>query len=92
VPERGWISLTACSEPVSLVAVVGGTVGFLLLIGLGLIAAGVVLVNLNDLRRWQQYEAWKAENERRLAEHSNPLYKEKGRQETTVMNPAFEGR
>ncbi len=76
---------STCS-PDSLAIIMGGTAGTLLLVGLGLIVAAVVVVNLNDLRRWKQYQAWKEENERRLAEHRNPLYQDK------IMNPAFEGK
>ena len=80
-------AVTNC--PITLAVVLGGTTGLLLLIGLGLLAAVIVLVNLNDLRRWQQYQAWLAENERRLHEHRNPLYQEKGEHSTTFQNPAF---
>lgn len=71
--------------------IIGGTVGTLLFLGLILLVAAIVLINVNDLRRWRQYQAWKAENERRLGEHSNPLYMEKGSTQTTVQNPAFAG-
>ncbi len=53
--------------------------------------AAIVIVNINDYRRWQQYQAEKAENERRLEGHNNPLYREKAAAATTVQNPAFEG-
>ncbi len=83
--------LSTC-DPDSMMIILGGTAGTLLLVGLGLIVAAVVVVNLNDLRRWQQYQAWKAENERRLGEHRNPLYQEKGATTETFHNPAFQGK
>ena len=76
-----------CTVPIT--TIVGGTLGALLFLGIALLIATVVIINLNDLRRWQQYQAWLAENERQLGEHSNPLYEEKGANETTVQNPAF---
>ncbi len=68
------------------------TLGTLTLFFIGLIVAGVVIVNINDLRRWQQYQAWKVENERRLgSQQSNPLYQKKATAAatTTVQNPMF---
>ncbi len=83
--------LSTC-DPDSMMLILAGTTGTLFLVGLGLIVAAVVIVNLNDLRRWQQYQAWKAENERRLGEHSNPLYQAKGATTATFKNPAFEAK
>ena len=85
-------ALTTCA-PDSMLLILGGTAGTLLLVGLGLIVAAVVVVNLNDLRRWQQYQAWLRENEQRLGECDNPLYESKAEKtaETTIKNPTFEG-
>ena len=82
-----WQALTTCSA-VPLALILGTTFGTLFLVGIGLLVAAIVIININDLRRWQQYQAWKAENEGRLGEHSNPLYQEKA---TTFKNPAFGG-
>ena len=87
----GTYQALATCYPIPMALVIGSTVGTLLLIGIGLLIAVVVIININDLRRWQRFQAEKQENEMRLAEHSNPLFMEKQNQSTTVQNPAFSG-
>eukprot|EP00095_Tigriopus_kingsejongensis_P005832 maker-scaffold425_size175135-snap-gene-0.46 protein:Tk05832 transcript:maker-scaffold425_size175135-snap-gene-0.46-mRNA-1 annotation:"integrin beta-5-like" len=76
---------TSCTA-VPMALIVGSMIGLLFIAGIILLVASIVIVNINDLRRWQQYQAWKGENERQLGEQSNPLYESKT---TTFQNPAF---
>lgn len=85
----GAYQALATCYPIPMALVISSTVGTLLLIGIGLLVAVVVIVNINDLRRWQRFQAEKLENEMRLAEHSNPLFKDKPDSSTTIQNPAF---
>lgn len=71
-----WRPLSTCSA-VPLVLIVSSTVGTLLLVGMGLLVAAVVVININDLWRWQQYQAWESQNVANLPMGMNPLYVEK---------------
>jgi hypothetical protein len=85
VDNTTWSAL-ACGGGVSLAIVMGTSMGALLLVGLGLLVAAVVIINVNDLRRWKQYQAWKMENEDRLGQVTNPLYEDK---EEIFQNPMY---
>ncbi len=68
-----WTPRSNCGG-LSLAVVIGSSMGTLLFIGLCLLIAAVVIININDLRRWKQYQAWRRENEERLGAVTNPLY------------------
>lgn len=78
-------AITSCTA-IPMAVIMGSSIGLLLLIGIILLVTAIVIVNINDLRRWKQYQAWKAENERQLGEQANPLYESKT---TTFQNPSF---
>lgn len=82
-----WTPKSNCGG-VALAVVFGSSLGTLLFIGLVLLVAAVVIININDLRRWRQYQAWKRENEERLGVATNPLYESKPKEET-FHNPAY---
>jgi hypothetical protein len=45
-----------------------------------------VLINIRDRRAWQRYIALREENEARLGQFQNPLYRE----QVLIQNPAFQ--
>ena len=68
-----WTPKSNCGG-LSLAVIIGSTTGTLIFIGLALLVAVVVIININDLRRWKQYQAWRRDNEERLGVETNPIY------------------
>ena len=63
------------------------SVGAVLAILLGLLVAAIVIININDYRRFQQYVKQKEEAEVALQEMHNPNFKDPNQK---IENPMFQ--
>ncbi|XP_067404901.1 integrin beta-2 [Emydura macquarii macquarii] len=75
-----------CPEPPSILAIVGGTIAGVVIIGLLLLLLWRLVTELYDRREYSRFE--KEKSKARWNEADNPLFKSAT---TTVMNPRFNG-
>lgn len=75
-----------CVKGPNIAAIVGGTVGGVVLVGIFLLAIWKVLTHLSDLREYKRFEKEKLKSQ---WNNDNPLFKSAT---TTVMNPKFAER
>ncbi|KAM4558258.1 integrin beta-2 [Odontesthes bonariensis] len=75
-----------CPEPPSVLAIIGGSVAAVALIGLLLLMLVKILIYMKDLKAWKKFENEKKRS--KWAEADNPLFQNAT---TTVANPTFTG-
>merc|ERR1712037_642952 len=80
-----WTPFTSCTG-ISMAVVIGSSMGSLFFLGICLLIAAIVIINVNDYRNWKKYQAWRKENEERLGAVTNPLYEERKSSSETFMN------
>nr|XP_043875362.1 integrin beta-2 isoform X2 [Solea senegalensis] len=75
-----------CPEPPSVIAIIGGSIAAVALIGIMLLMLIKLLIYMRDLKEFRKFENEKKKS--RWAEADNPLFKNAT---TTVANPTFTG-